>query len=275
MAFFEVFKSGRKSGDVQLEGDEVVIGRDQKAGLRLEDTTLSRQHARVYSDGAAWIIEDLHTRNGTWVNGVKEYRRILRDGDQLQLGKFVLTFRLQVGERPPPPPRKVMSRREREQAERAAKRNNEPLPPLEEDEEPTNVQKQRPTRPPVHAPDAPDSTRVVDPKLLAKVRRDNQLRMGPHLEPADPDAETVPLVKLPLRLGTRASADVKLDGSPRGNAEITADAAGFLLRRRGLFGTVKVNGRGARSHVLKAGDVVQVGPARFTFRLGSKKKPGA
>jgi serine phosphatase RsbU (regulator of sigma subunit) len=51
------------------EGDAVVVGRSSKADLVLSDRFLSRQHARFYREGDAWMIEDLGSRNTTLLNG--------------------------------------------------------------------------------------------------------------------------------------------------------------------------------------------------------------
>jgi pSer/pThr/pTyr-binding forkhead associated (FHA) protein len=53
--------------------EELVIGRSTHCGVSLADRFLSRQHARLFREGDDWLIEDLGSRNGTFVNG----RRIL------------------------------------------------------------------------------------------------------------------------------------------------------------------------------------------------------
>ena len=56
---------------VPVETDSVVIGRSATADVSISDRFLSRRHARLYRDGDDWLIEDLGSRNGTLVNGVK------------------------------------------------------------------------------------------------------------------------------------------------------------------------------------------------------------
>ncbi len=66
------------------------IGRDERTGFRLDDAAVSREHAQVEYDGACWLIRDLSSRNGTYVDGarIEEYRspqrpRVIRAGSSL------------------------------------------------------------------------------------------------------------------------------------------------------------------------------------------------
>ncbi len=73
---------------VRIEGREVVIGRSLRAELCLDDDGVSRHHARIRaSEGALWV-EDLGSRNGTFVNGVRVVGTTkLEDGDKLHVGR--------------------------------------------------------------------------------------------------------------------------------------------------------------------------------------------
>jgi S-DNA-T family DNA segregation ATPase FtsK/SpoIIIE len=76
------------------------LGRAATAGLRIENATVSRQHALVVlgeDRRSAWI-EDLGGANGTKVNGtaVKRSRHPLKNGDTLELGEVKLTVTLEV-----------------------------------------------------------------------------------------------------------------------------------------------------------------------------------
>ena len=55
--------------------------------------TVSKHHARIYQQGEMWIIEDLRSRNGVYVNGRRTGRNLLRDGWQLDIGGVQFTFR--------------------------------------------------------------------------------------------------------------------------------------------------------------------------------------
>ncbi|MBN9633847.1 MAG: FHA domain-containing protein [Actinobacteria bacterium] len=79
-----------------LLGDEVVAaGRNPDSAVFLDDVTVSRQHAEIrWLDDEYWII-DAGSLNGTYVNGSQVQSLPLASGDQIQIGKFRLTFTCQ------------------------------------------------------------------------------------------------------------------------------------------------------------------------------------
>jgi diguanylate cyclase (GGDEF)-like protein len=83
-----VVLAGTNVGEMyRLEGVEVVIGRASNATVRLSDDGISRRHARVFAEGAAFMVEDLGSANGTMVNGVRiAGKQALEDGDKIRLG---------------------------------------------------------------------------------------------------------------------------------------------------------------------------------------------
>jgi pSer/pThr/pTyr-binding forkhead associated (FHA) protein len=75
-------------------GTELTIGRAAACSLQLEDTYVSQMHARIFSRGESYVVEDLGSTNGTYLNR----RRItspqeLQRGDQVKVGKTVLELR--------------------------------------------------------------------------------------------------------------------------------------------------------------------------------------
>ena len=74
--------------------DELIVGRADKCHLVLDDTYVSQVHARIFPKGDAYILEDLGSTNGTYLNR----RRItspteLQRGDKVKIGKTVLELR--------------------------------------------------------------------------------------------------------------------------------------------------------------------------------------
>jgi hypothetical protein len=65
---------------------ELLLGREDHCDVRLDNATVSRRHARLlYRDGH-WVVQDLDSTNGTFVNGARVHRSELRPGDRLHLG---------------------------------------------------------------------------------------------------------------------------------------------------------------------------------------------
>lgn len=78
--------------EVPVNQDWMVIGRGRTADVVLSDPTISRAHAAIGYEGGDFFVQDLGSTNGTRVNGAREPRTPLRDGDELQLGKLLLRF---------------------------------------------------------------------------------------------------------------------------------------------------------------------------------------
>jgi DNA-binding winged helix-turn-helix (wHTH) protein len=77
-----------------LAGDPVVMGRAHDAGIRIDSGGVSRHHARILISENAARIEDLDSKNGTFVNGERiTGARLLKDGDEIRLGPVVVAFR--------------------------------------------------------------------------------------------------------------------------------------------------------------------------------------
>ncbi len=87
-------KRGPNAGSTfLLEGDEIRVGRDPESVVFLDDITVSRSHAvfeRRAGDG--WYVRDVGSLNGTYVNGEQVDQTKLASSDEVQIGKFKLTF---------------------------------------------------------------------------------------------------------------------------------------------------------------------------------------
>jgi pSer/pThr/pTyr-binding forkhead associated (FHA) protein len=69
------------------DGGELKIGRAPGVGITLLDPKVSREHARVFQQATGWIVEDLESRNGTYVNAQRVKKRLLQPGDRLRTGQ--------------------------------------------------------------------------------------------------------------------------------------------------------------------------------------------
>jgi two-component system, NtrC family, response regulator AtoC len=83
------------------EGDTIMVGRAPPADMVVEDMTISRQHARfTYREGHVHV-EDLGSRNGTFVRGQRVQSAALRSGEDVRLGGVAISIHLRGGAEPP------------------------------------------------------------------------------------------------------------------------------------------------------------------------------
>jgi len=72
-----------------------VIGRDPGAGLLLDDPSVSRRHARIVVSEEGATLENLGSKNGTFVGDARIEQRVpLEDGARVRIGTIALTFRM-------------------------------------------------------------------------------------------------------------------------------------------------------------------------------------
>jgi serine phosphatase RsbU (regulator of sigma subunit) len=93
MAILQLFKGSGPSEDIPLELERAVLGRHPECDIVLDAPSVSRQHAQILREGTTYYIEDLHSRNGTFVNGQAiQNRQQLQDGDRLKICDLSLAF---------------------------------------------------------------------------------------------------------------------------------------------------------------------------------------
>ena len=83
---------GRAGESFFPEGEKTVIGRSPECDVFLDDVTVSRKHAELTRDGDTFTITDLGSLNGTFVNKKRIESSELEDDDEVQIGKYRLTF---------------------------------------------------------------------------------------------------------------------------------------------------------------------------------------
>jgi pSer/pThr/pTyr-binding forkhead associated (FHA) protein len=77
---------------VPLPAEVTHLGRGLSADVRLDDQTVSRKHAVIVRRGDEAVILDDRSMNGTWLNGERVTEAVLRDGDEIMLGRVGLRF---------------------------------------------------------------------------------------------------------------------------------------------------------------------------------------
>src|SRR4026207_1627394 len=91
--------SGKLKGAIfTLNEDALVIGRETAANLCLADASVSRRHSKIEKNDDAFIITDLESLNGTFINDVPIRTRVLEHGDRIRIGDSQFVFLTHEGE---------------------------------------------------------------------------------------------------------------------------------------------------------------------------------
>ena len=83
---------GRVGESFAVEGERLSIGRRPDSEVFLDDVTVSRDHALLIRRGEDWYLDDCGSLNGTYVNRSRIESHRLQEGDEVQVGKYKLTF---------------------------------------------------------------------------------------------------------------------------------------------------------------------------------------
>ena len=83
---------GRAGESFEAIGDKALIGRSPECDVFLDDVTVSRRHAELSREEDVFTIRDLGSLNGTFVNRRRIESAVLEDDDEVQVGKYRMTF---------------------------------------------------------------------------------------------------------------------------------------------------------------------------------------
>ncbi len=89
-----VVLEGANAGHIYSVGTQITIGRSKENHVALKDAKISRQHAVIQKMKSEWIITDLQSSNGVFVNGARIEKVALQPGDHIHIGSFVFEFRM-------------------------------------------------------------------------------------------------------------------------------------------------------------------------------------
>lgn len=81
-----------KSFSYIIKGQETILGRDPVCHLILDDIRISRRHCSISKFDNIYIIQDMGSRNGTWINQNPIFWAVLQDRMKIKIGKIILTF---------------------------------------------------------------------------------------------------------------------------------------------------------------------------------------
>ena len=83
---------GRVGESFPMDRERTTIGRRPDSDVFLDDVTVSRDHALLIRRGEQWYLDDCGSLNGTYVNRSRIESHRLEEGDEVQIGKYKLTF---------------------------------------------------------------------------------------------------------------------------------------------------------------------------------------
>lgn len=93
LGWLMILRGRRRGRDFRIDKDVSVLGRDGTCDFVVEDETVSRQHVRFRIEGGKFVLFDLGSGNGTFVNGEQVQRTELEDGDVIKVGDSLILFK--------------------------------------------------------------------------------------------------------------------------------------------------------------------------------------
>ena len=81
--------------ELKIDHDEIIIGRDSGNDIQIDNEAVSREHARIIRGPNYYLIEDLNSSNGTFVNGKMINKKFLKEEDEILIGVHSLQIVLE------------------------------------------------------------------------------------------------------------------------------------------------------------------------------------
>ncbi|HYF51145.1 MAG TPA: FHA domain-containing protein [Planctomycetota bacterium] len=93
MASISIVFGGQEQRTVPLDKPRLVVGREPTCEIHIDNLGISRQHCAFSQRGEAFVVQDLGSSNGTYVNGKKITEHFLNNDDEVVIGKYTLKFK--------------------------------------------------------------------------------------------------------------------------------------------------------------------------------------
>ena len=91
--------AGAARSGFPLNKDHVIIGREVKCAIMLNDNSVSRQHSSITRMAEGYLLRDMGSSNGTYVNGQRVQEVLLQDGDRVSIGDIEFWFEAPADDR--------------------------------------------------------------------------------------------------------------------------------------------------------------------------------
>lgn len=247
--------SGRTLERYEFDKDSVKIGRNEDCDVTIDNLGVSRYHSEILQKDGFFILRDLKSNNGTFVNGKRIESYNLNDGDEISIGKFTISFSGKANVALPEPA--VPSMRDTDDGEGAP-----PAPATEK--APSGDGKD----------DFGGMTMQMDQKALAQLQREKSSRVRGYLviDEGGGKKNNVFLEKSVFVIGKGEDSDIKVTGwsASRKIAVIFRDESGFrLIDVTHKGGAVTVNGKTVDDVRLGDNDEVKVLGKTMRFMRGT------
>jgi len=216
---------------IVTEKKRISIGRTKENDIVLENRGVSRKHALIEFNNNAAVVIDNESLNGTFVNNRKITEEVLRDDDTITIGKYSLVYHSQA----------------------------------------------------THDGDNPadfDGTMVLNTKQQKKLLENDRLerqivtKYGGSVLLGEEGAEfsELRLDREVFTIGKAKFVHVKVKGMWVSGiqAKLSKEPQGWVLTNLGKDGRTRVNGEPVSQHVMKNGDLIQVGKSTFKFVQGNE-----
>jgi pSer/pThr/pTyr-binding forkhead associated (FHA) protein len=89
---YQIGSNGSKAEVMEIDQEPVVVGRSTEAKVSVEDEGVSRRHFLIVREGQDYVIKDLSSRNGTWIDGRRVFAGKLRHNDCILVGRTRFLF---------------------------------------------------------------------------------------------------------------------------------------------------------------------------------------
>ena len=96
-ALYQIGENGSRAEQWEIDEEPVVVGRNRQAKVNIEDEGLSRRHFLIVREGEDYLIKDLNSRNGTWVDGRRVFEEKLHNNERILAGHTLFLFADQPG----------------------------------------------------------------------------------------------------------------------------------------------------------------------------------
>jgi len=229
-------------GAIELAEGVYLAGRSDECDIMLLSQQCSRSHLLLtfQSDGML-LVEDLKSANGTFVDGVREYRKVLSRRAIIQLGDDMLVF-APGDEASVPSKLPFWATRSGERDSRGGR-------------------------------DADGSTSHVPPAVQRRSHADDRIRTRPHLVYSTGTSTRMHSLDADSTTIGHGAVHVSLDRAATGKKTVLAEVVRkgpteFLVRAKGAFKRIRVNGKSCASARLESGDAIVVEGETLRFHLG-------